>query len=84
MSRRSLGENYSKNKVGYHNIQGYNIYCELSGNARPMVPKELREVIMQTFYALGHPNGKETTRREERQISSLLHSTVCGTVVLLL
>ena len=28
-----------------------------------MVPKELREVVMQTFHALGHPNAKETKRR---------------------
>ena len=50
-------------KMGYHTIDGYSIYCEVTNDPRPMIPTELREVIMQTFHALGHPNAKETGRR---------------------
>ena len=45
------------------NIHGFDLYCETTHSPRPMVPVELREVIIQTFHALGHPNAKETTRR---------------------
>ena len=47
-----------------HVIDGYSILCEASNdNFRPMIPRELREIIIQTFHALGHPNAKETGRR---------------------
>ena len=50
-------------KMGVETVDGVELYCEVSGNPRPMVPLELREVIMQTFHALGHPQKKETGRR---------------------
>ena len=49
--------------MGYHEIDGISLYCEISKNPRPMVPKELRDIILQTFHALGHPNARETGRR---------------------
>ena len=50
-------------KMGFEEIDVYEIYCEKSEGSRPMVPKNLREIIIQTFHALAHPNAKETTRR---------------------
>ena len=47
----------------YHKIDGVDILCKVSGSPRPMVPKNLREIIMQTFHGLGHPAEKESTRR---------------------
>ena len=47
----------------FHDIDGFRILCEVSEGKRPMIPKELRVIIMQTFHALGHPNAKETSRR---------------------
>ena len=41
-------------KMGFHTIDGYSVYCEMSGNPRPMVPAELRDTIMQTFHELHH------------------------------
>ena len=50
-------------KMGVEIIDGQEIYCEISKAPRPMIPLELREVILQTFHALGHPASKETLRR---------------------
>ena len=51
-------------KIGTKVIDGVEIYCEVSKDQpRPMVPKELRSIIMQTFHALGHPAEKESLRR---------------------
>ena len=52
-----------KVKMGFHEVQGIKLYCEVSSDPRPMVPKELRDIIMQSFHGLGHPSAKESTRR---------------------
>ena len=49
--------------MGMHKIDDYDIYCEISKDPRPLIPAELKEIIMQTFHGLGHPNYKETGRR---------------------
>ena len=50
-------------KMGVEVVDGVELFCEVSGQPRPMIPKNLREVIMQTFHNLGHPKKKETVRR---------------------
>ena len=52
-------------KMAFHEIDGINLFCEMSNpdQPRPMVPKDVRPIIMQSFHALGHPNSKETKRR---------------------
>ena len=50
-------------KMGWHKIDDIDIFCEVSKDPRPMVPVELRDIIMQTFHGVGHPAYKETARR---------------------
>lgn len=50
-------------KMAFFDIDGIPIFCEVSKDPRPMVPKDLRPIIVQTFHGLAHPKYKETTRR---------------------
>ena len=46
-------------------ISGHSLYCEVSqpNNPRPLVPKELRTLILNLNHHQDHPNPKETLRR---------------------
>ena len=53
----------NRTKMGFHTIDGVDIYCEVTQKLGPMVPMDLRELTMQTFHGVGHPAAKETARR---------------------
>ena len=50
-------------KMGFHTIDCIKLFCEVSQNPRPKVPKDIRILIMQTFHGVGHPAEKEKARR---------------------
>ena len=49
-------------------ISGHSLYCEVSqsNNPRPLVPKELRDLIVNLNHHQDHPNAKETLRRASK------------------
>ena len=50
-------------KMGFHTIDCIKLFCEVSQNPWPKVPKDIRILIMQTFHGVGHPAEKEKARR---------------------
>ena len=52
-------------KMGYIDISGTRLYCEISDplNPRPLVPKSSRDLIVNLLHHQDHPGAKETVRR---------------------
>ena len=52
-------------EVGFVNMSGVNIFCEISDiqNPRPMVPNTLRNLVCNLLHHADHPGRKESLRR---------------------
>ena len=52
-------------KSEFVNLSGHRLYCEVSDphNPRPLVPKHLRNLVVNLLHHQAHPSEKETKRR---------------------
>ena len=56
--------------MGFCTINGVDVNCEVTQKLEPMVPMDLRELIMQAFHGVGYP-AAERDHKMNKQIRRL-------------